>query len=294
MKLVLIALFGLSLSLVRPAEAAPLMWGEYGHRIVCEIALQNLSADERAAVRDLVREYRYPGGGRYSSFPAACLFADFARRQAQTPSQPWDRFGTFDNWHFLNVPRDTREVSEAFCDENCVLHGIAFHAERLADGQLEKWERAEALIFLGHWVGDLHQPLHISFADDRGGNSVRTSGLYGSMKLHAVWDSGIIERAMGPRGWRRYANDLYRAVTPEQAQAWRSGTPVEWAQESYLITTQPDVRYCAWEAGSGGDCAGIPGTRRLNADYQTEFQDDVERRLQQAGVRLAALLQQAL
>ena len=127
--------------------------------------------------------------------------ADEARSKARDNVPGWDRFDPFENWHFLNVPRTTRSVEQSHCHDNCVLTGIAHHAEALTTASTDR-DRAEALFFLGHWIGDVHQPLHISYVDDRGGNDIKpiNGGFYASSNLHAVWDSGIIAKAIGSDG----------------------------------------------------------------------------------------------
>jgi hypothetical protein len=67
---------------------------------------------------------------------------------------------------------------------------------RPAASSATEQERLEALKYVGHWVGDLHQPLHASFEDDRGGNAIGVSGGLCSRDLHAVWDRCIIEQGL--------------------------------------------------------------------------------------------------
>ena len=208
----------------------------------------------------------------------------------------WEFFSRFDRWHFLNVPRDTRDVSASHCADNCVLKGIEFHSARLANHSLEDRRRAEALFFLGHWIGDVHQPLHVSYTDDLGGNEIRVSGgFYTAMHLHGVWDSGIISKVPGTGGWQPLAIRLRNGITPALRDTWRADPPLEWAQESYAITVTPEVDYCQWDNNDeGGLCRSEAQVRRLRMPYQTMFQDDVEVRLQKAGVRLAARLRSGL
>ena len=78
-----------------------------------------------------------------------------------------------------------------------------------------EWEQLESLKYLGHWVGDIHQPLHVSFEDDRGGNDVGVSGTLCRWNLHAVWDSCIIEQGL-PGDPFSVARDLLDEVTDEE------------------------------------------------------------------------------
>jgi hypothetical protein len=291
-----------SLTTAPPAHA----WGDRGHRTVCAIAYHLLDVGDRKEVDRLTQLYRRIDGRSIPSFVSSCTFADVARRNARDKKHPdvrkkWRYFKRFDQWHFLNVPRETRTVKAEHCADNCVLHGIDYHAGRLADGHLEDWKRAEALFFLGHWVGDVHQPLHVSFKDDTGGNDITPiAGDYYPPSvdtLHAVWDSGIIAAASPASQEKTYAETLAGGVTPDLRTKWGAVEPLGWAQESYEVTITPASTYCSWENGSDGieQCAdkGTMG-RSLGKSYETEFRPTVELRLQQAGARLADRIHQAL
>jgi len=271
-------------------------WGPDGHRIVCRIAYQLLDAPRQTEIRRLTSAYRTPDGAGFGFFTDGCVFPDEARSKARDNVSGWDKFDPFETWHFLNVPRTTHRVEDSHCHGNCVLTGIAHHVEALTNASTDE-ARAEALFFLGHWVGDIHQPLHISYTDDLGGNNIKpiNGGFYSSGHLHAVWDSGIIAKAIGSDGWRIYADRLAREITPAENAAWIGGQAISWAQESYNLTTRPKAQYCAWrDVNNESTCVRIAQVRTLAQPYQDEFQDDVELRLQQGGARLADLLRRHL
>jgi nuclease S1 len=270
-------------------------WGDDGHRIVCEIAFQLLDEAHRNEVIKLTSAYRRPNNGPgFPQFTEGCRFADEARTKARQKTPGWQKFEPFDRWHFLNVTRATPLITESDCNKNCVLFGIAQHIEGLKAA--ERVDRAEALVFLSHWLGDIHQPLHISYQDDLGGNEITTNGgFYASTHLHGVWDSGIIAKAIGTVGWRIFAQRLARAITPAEQQTWIASAPLVWAQESYNISTRPSAQYCRWQlVSSVMSCASMGPTRTLGEPYQVESGDDVMQRLQQAGARLADLLRRHL
>jgi S1/P1 Nuclease len=293
-----VVLIGLALTLL-PTERA-WAWGNEGHEIVCRIAYLQLNSQEQAEIDRLTKLYRQPDGRKYQYFTDACTFADRARKGVQEKVPGWSYFSRFNRWHFLNVPRDTQEISANHCGDDCVLKGIEYHAARLANNQLEDWKRAESLFFLGHWVGDVHQPLHISYADDLGGNEIKPikGGYYSPLHLHYVWDIGIISKALGNGGWLGYAAQLNSEIANENPSVlakWRTATPLEWAQESYVLATTEEVDYCEWDSDDEGElCKPEEHTRHLTVMYQEEFQDDVEMRLKQAGVRLAEKIRLAL
>ena len=287
--------------LSRPASAWG--WGNVGHMVVCQMALDLLDDSDRETVLEATEKYetradpRHPAGYSYGrDFPLSCTFADRARSNATGHVPGWAFFNRFNRWHFLNVPRDADEVSDGHCGDDCVVEAIEYHSARLRDRDLAPWKRAEALLLLAHWIGDVHQPLHVSYADDRGGNLVQVAGdYYWQEDLHAVWDTGMIDRARKPQSWQAYADSLRARITPQMRNEWRAQSPLEWAQESYAITTTATARYCRWQSDEDvAVCEPTAEPVSLDAGYQEEFEDDVERRLQQAAVRLADAIHRAL
>ena len=281
----------LSLLVARSAFA----WGDEGHRVVCEIAFLSLNETERAEVTRLTNAYRLPPRAqlRIHSFPDACALADEARSRALSGAAGWERFASFKNFHFLNLPRTERRVDERFCANDCVLEGLRQESAALRNATGDQ-EKAEALFFLAHFAADVHQPLHVSYRDDHGGSEIEPigGGFYFSKNLHSVWDSGILRRSMGSIGWRAYARLLRDRIAASHAATWRTANPLQWAQESYDITTRPDVEYCVF---ANGRCkARSNRSRTLRSGYQSSFHDDVDLRLQQAGVRLAELIRNNL
>ncbi|HEX7829261.1 MAG TPA: S1/P1 nuclease [Thermoanaerobaculia bacterium] len=273
-------------------------FGNSGHQIVCHIALLELDAADRAEVVRLATAYERPDGRHEHSFEDACLFADEARRRADNGQAGWEDFADYENWHFFNLPRTSRVADPTHCQHDCVLEGIDQDSTLLRDGADDQ-ERSEGLIFLAHWIGDIHQPLHISFADDRGGNRIKLSAQSKySSDLHAVWDTGIISAAMRSAGLTDpfdYAVNLRNSINSAQRTTWLSSSKEQWAQESYDITLGPDVQYCRIKLTPFGQrCRPIGGQRTLTSAYQLRFEHDIELRLKQAGVRLANEIRKAL
>lgn len=276
---------------IEPRVAA---WSPQVHEAVCAVAYRLLPAADQQELDRLARAYRDPDGGRFEYFTRGCGFPDRARARArEAPAgSAWRDYAKFDDWHFLNLPRSEKTVP-ATCG-NCVLHGIEQHLTQLANHNLRDSVRAEALFFLGHWVGDVHQPLHVSYEDDLGGNRITPirGGFYDDTHLHGVWDGGIPAGVRGNIGWWVYAGNLRDEITPQLQQQWSAIPRRLWAQESYDITIQPETLYCRV---AGNQCARINAVgRTLDANYQKRFGDVVELRLKKAGARLATLLAQAL
>lgn len=293
-----VALVVLASGVAEPARG----WGMDGHRIVCAVAYGLLAPELQGEVDRLVASYRRPDGRVHESFAEGCLFADDARIEARNRTPGWSYFRRFDSWHFLNLPRDAAHVEATHCGGNCVLEGVRVHSRRLGDLQLPDWKRGQALLMLGHWIGDVHQPLHVSFEDDLGGNDVKPirGGLYfpyWSRKghLHGVWDSGILRVSMNGDDWQEYAERLLGEIDASDSTEWLAGEPLGWAEESYAVAISPDADYCAWEDDDDGRwCSPEAHVRRLRAEYQELFGGVVDLRLEQAGTRLAAAIREEL
>ena len=260
-------------------------WGETGHYVVCQMAFDALDPPARIEVERLIAL-----DPDFDNFAQSCVFAD-------TP----ERIRMFD--HFMNVPRSYRAITTYECPlaDTCVFTAIQSDIAVLVNGASSDSDRLLALKLLGHWVGDIHQPLHVAFQDDRGANHIRVDEDNPDANLHGVWDSWFIARNLGD-DYRRIAARLGAAITPEQRAAWRHDSPVEWANESYQVTIMPEVGYCTRKQGACWYAAdnmllndGEP-RRYLDIDngYLERHQDIVARRLQQAAVRLAELLNQVL
>ncbi len=285
----MLALIAGSMVSLYPSEA--LAWSKAGHLTVCDYAYRTVSDDVRADINALLK-----ADGEYSSFNYGCVEEDdFPRKN------PDD--------HFINYARNQRSIVNADCPQNdsCILQGIERDLAILSDRSKPAKARAKALLGLGHWVGDIHQPLHISFADDRGGNYLLVKGLCGSgqkSNLHSVWDKCLVEKfVLGTNLSRDWAGFTvtYRAVdrlvpltSSAEKMQWTSSQPWQWAQESYAITLKENTLYCTMNL-SNTQCSKPTEPRiSINQDYISSNGPVVEKRLRQAGVRLAYLIEKAL
>ena len=152
----------LALFLVAPGWT--LAWSPSGHKIVCEIAWQKLTA----AGKKLVKGVRSHAPDGIATFAESCVWPDKAKRATHK--------GTYE-YHFVNAPRGESKVVVArdCAAYDCVLVAIHRYGAYLQDepsGKREKRRRANALRFLGHFVGDIHQPLHVGYGEDYGGNLI--------------------------------------------------------------------------------------------------------------------------
>jgi hypothetical protein len=178
---------------------------------------------------------------------------------------------------------DTR--AECPQTEKCVLTAILNVSKVLASKSEKAADRLIALKFLGHWVGDIHQPLHVSFEDDRGGNNITVSGEC-SGKLHATWDTCLVESAVGT-DISEAATQLMDAITPEMKTRWTASDPRDWANESFALAEAVKTGYCVVH----GTSCDMPGSGHVTIDtvYLQANEPVVKEQLEEAGVRLARL-----
>jgi nuclease S1 len=257
-------------------------WGDTGHQLICEIAFQELNPQARARVIALLQ--RDPD---FSLFSKACTWPDHPRKRTSE--------------HFVNLPRSSAQIEDDPCplDAKCVVTAIDADFAILSQASASEMDRLAALKYLGHWVGDVHQPLPVSFKDDRGGNAIDAQGPCAE-NLHAVWDTCIIERKLG-RDIRHMASELRARVTAAERVAWTSTSAKEWANESLMITTAEAVRYgVKTETG----CWYEPDNEALDLDEAKKVVTvdeasmeaqlpTITQRLTQAGIRLGRLLNRA-
>ncbi len=260
-------------------------WGETGHRVVCQIAFDELSESARAEVERLLGL-----DPDFDNFADSCLYADIP-----------ERIREFE--HFMNVPRSSQAITTDACPlaGACVLTAIQDDTAVLKDPMAGDDEKLLALILLGHWVADIHQPLHVSFKDDRGANYVLVDLDVSDANLHGVWDYTIVAYNLG-HDYRQIAATLRASISEQQRMDWRYDSPVVWANESYQLTLSPSVGYCTRKEGACWHAEDNmlldDGEQRrlmpISDDYLEQHGPVVSRRLQQAGIRLAALLERAL
>jgi hypothetical protein len=275
-----LAALAAALLLYSPTASA---WGGLGHEAICELAFRELDDTARQRVIALVRQ-----DPEFTTFRASCNWADRPRQRASE--------------HFVNLPRDATSLDDDDCPlaEKCVVTAIEEDFAILASPDTTDEEKLAALKFLGHWVADIHQPLHAASQDDRGGNHIRTRGS-SCQSLHTLWDSCLVEERLGMHPLA-IVPELQAVITDEQRTEWLASDPVDWANESFAIARKPDVGYCLmvgdtcqYAADNAEFEEGEP-ERVVVVDYGylDRHAAIVSERIAMAGVRLAGLLNLAL
>jgi hypothetical protein len=194
--------------------SAALAWGPEGHRIVGVEALAMLDGTARDAVREILN------GDSDQVVDQACSWPDHVRK---TAAWEWS-----EPQHYVNIPRGARQyLRDRDCpDGMCVTEAIVKYANELSRTDLDAERRWQAFAWLCHLVGDLHQPLHAGYRDDRGGNSVDIEYRDEDYNLHQYWDGVVIRERLGSgdRWTRPYPGQEWsqppRTWEPEEVAAW--------------------------------------------------------------------------
>lgn len=273
----------LLLALLLPSAPA-LAWGEYGHRTVAAVALENVTPATRREIarlltkRDQLRTPDCP----LASLGDASVWADCVRRDRV-------RFDYTAPWHYQNVDICRPFDLDAPCaNGSCVAGAIDRAFAVLKDKRLADWERLQALAWLTHFTGDLTMPLHAGDRGDRGGNDVKVAwGIYAPewLNLHGVWDGVVAERALTT------PPSVVRHYSAEERADRVAGTTTDWSRESWEI-----ARAVAYTRAVDGDPCGPKPTERLTLDEADAVVLIPVAREQviRAGLRLAKVLDEAL
>jgi hypothetical protein len=236
-------------------------WWDLGHRVVARLAESRVTPHTREAIRDILDG---------QSLADASVWADNIRQYRHDA----------DRLHYVNIPLgDTRYVPGRHCPGGqCIIAAIEQERHLLADPAASPEERAEALRFLIHFMGDLHQPLHLADNGDRGGNQRAVIFLGHATDLHQVWDGELIDSSVGNK--EEYFESLRRRMGSIDLKALEAGTVVDWAMEGHRIAVEHAYR--------------LPRDGRIGWAYVRANRPIVDRVLIAGGVRLAKVLNEAL
>lgn len=245
------------------APAAAWGWGPNGHRIVGEIAENHLSGLARRQIAVIL-----DGDG----------LAEAATWPDEIRSDPaWDEART---WHYISIDDAETLATTARAPEGDVLDALERFEAVLRDPGATPLQKDQALRFYVHFVGDVHQPLHVGRRADLGGNRIRVRWFGGDRNLHSVWDQGLIESEhLSFTEFVRFIDD----PTPVEIAEWQAAPYEEWIRESFCVRSE------VYDFGTAAP-AGPGDVADLGYAYSYHRMDLVELRLLQAGLRLAGRL----
>jgi len=237
-------------------------WGYTGHRTIGFITENHLTSNAKLAIKDLLGD---------TSISEACTWADDARREPQ--------YANTANWHFLNIPlglnyESFKKYVDTVKTEN--VYSALINAEKeLTDKNTSKQQKIHALKFMMHFVGDLHQPMHISREEDKGGSTIQVNYNDKGTNLHSLWDTRMLEKeGLNPA----QLAVKFDTISESDIKQWQSDPVVLWMWESYQIST---ALYAEIEQMNN---------KTIDDTYYQKHMPTVQKRMQQSAIRLAGLL----
>lgn len=237
-------------------------WGEYGHKVVAAIAERLVAPETKNEIRSIL--------GDNTSLVDIATWADEIRRRNSVTAK----------WHYVDMPKESNEyVPERDCPKGkCLIESIENFRNVLSDKRASKDKREKALKFLVHFIGDLHQPLHCGYPEDRGGNEIIIKFFTKKSNLHEVWDEDIL--LWNKIEFKAYVEKQIKRTTPNIVETLKKGTVLDWFYESRNLLKNHVYAF-------GSD-------KRLGQEYCNKNRPVIHDQLLKAGIRLSGVLDKAL
>lgn len=230
-------------------------WGQTGHRAIGQVADNHLSKKAKKKIKEILGT---------ESLAIVSIWMDEVRSD--------DHFDHTHDWHWVSIPDGQTYAESKKNSKGDAVEAIERMISALKSDTTSMKGRKEALKFLVHLVGDLHQPLHVGNGKDRGGNSVKVKWFNRSSNLHRIWDSGIIDQK--GLSYTELAESIDNS-SKDQIAKWQAGKAMNWADECMAYRTQ---------------VYDIDGKENLSYTYMYKNWALVQQQLNKAGIRLAGIL----
>jgi hypothetical protein len=231
-------------------------WGKNGHRVTGKIAEKHLTRKAKRKIDKLLK-------GQSLAFVST--FADEIKSDR--------KYSKYYPWHYVNMNLNQTYAEAEKNPQGDLVTGIAECMKVLKDENSSEEDQVFHLKLLVHFIGDLHQPMHIGQKEDKGGNSVQVQWFGKGTNLHAVWDSKMID------DWQMSYVELAENaadLSKNQLEALEKGSIVDWVNEVHQITKEV---YKSAESGEN-----------LRYQYSYDHFATVRTQLQKGGIRLAKIL----
>jgi hypothetical protein len=233
-------------------------YGPTGHRVIAELAFRHLSPEAKAAIEEILGDE---------------FMAEASTWPDEMRSSPDPFFGrTAAPFHYINLPDGVSYEESEKNPAGDAITALADFTAQLKDKSLPVEQRALALRYIIHIIGDLHQPLHAGRASDRGGNRIDVVWFEELTNLHMVWDERLIQHKQ--LSYSEWTDFLGKKIKPGQVSEWQNTLPTDWVAE--LISYRGDI----YESSTG----------ILSWDYVYKYTPLVKSQLSKGGVRLAGYL----
>jgi hypothetical protein len=231
-------------------------WGKTGHRVTGEIAEKYLSKKAKKELSKLLDGF---------SLAFVSNYGDEIKSDS--------KYRKYSPWHYVNFPFDSTYETHPKSDKGDLIVAINTCIEVLKNENSSKEDKVFHLKMLVHFMGDLHQPMHVGLAEDRGGNDFQVRWFNQGTNLHSVWDTKMIE-SYGMSYSEMAANE--KSLSKQQVSEIQRGTILDWMYESRALCK--DI-YKGAEIGE-----------KLSYKYSYDYMNTVRTQLQKSGIRLASIL----
>jgi hypothetical protein len=231
-------------------------WGKTGHRTTGEIAQKYLTKKAERRINQLLN-------GQSLAFVAN--YADDIKSDSL--------YDKYYNWHFVNFPFEATYESHPKSEKGDIIQGIDRCVNVLKSPNSTEEEKVFHLKMLVHFIGDLHQPLHVGMAEDRGGNDLQVQWFKNGTNLHRVWDYHMIDDY--DMSYTELSDNA-DTLSKYQLQNIQQGSILDWMYDSRTLCKQI---YADIEVG-----------QKLGYRYMYDYTSMMRSQLQKGGIRLAVLL----
>ena len=231
-------------------------WGKTGHRTVGEIANDYTKSKTKRKISEILDG---------QSLALVSTFGDDIKSDK--------RYNDFYTWHYVNMPFGVKYEDSEKNSKGDLVTGIEKCKSVILDKNTSKADKAFYLKLLVHFMGDLHQPMHVGRAEDKGGNDIQVRWFGDGTNLHSVWDSKMID---GFEMTYTELADNADEISKEQVKFLQKGTIIDWANETQTFAIKA---YASVEVGE-----------KLSYNYSYESFETVRSQLQKGGIRLAKVL----
>ncbi|ANI90495.1 S1/P1 Nuclease [Arachidicoccus ginsenosidimutans] len=237
-------------------------WGTTGHRVVAEIAERHLTKKAKKNIAKL-----------FGREPLA-FWANWADFIKSDTTGKWKEVSA---WHYVDLPghlsKDEFVKALKAIDHKSLYSQIPAMENILKDNHASLEDKEVALRLLIHFVGDLHQPLHVGRPEDKGGNDIEEFWFGKQTNLHAIWDDALVDYQKW--SYTEYADNIDVASKEAVAQI-QSGTLEDWFYQSHELADEIYDR--------------TPANSHLSYKYNYMFYWKLNQQLLDGGLRLAEIL----
>ena len=231
-------------------------WGKTGHRTTGEIAQKYLTKKAERRINQLLNGH---------SLAFVANYADDIKSDSL--------YDKYYNWHFVNFPFEATYESHPKSEKGDIIQGIDRCVNVLKNANSTQEEKVFHLKMLVHFIGDLHQPLHVGMAEDRGGNDLQVQWFKNGTNLHRVWDYHMIDDY--DMSYTELSDNA-DTLSKYQLQNIQQGSVLDWMYDSRTLCKQI---YADIEVG-----------QKLGYRYMYDYTSMMRSQLQKGGIRLAVLL----